>query len=177
MRSRGRSEVTGTELTDHPTLPGVSPIQPACSPDRRGSNACPGRARISQAWRAPSPAAMSAPQPSVLVKSSARPWNSGRPAAHSMRTQPGAMASAEPARTGPPRAGRPIGGQGEAGAPAHARRSPKAGQSAGREQPERPPTPVNHPKTRPTPGRPINSHSSRLHPSITLPLYCIEFWP
>lgn len=39
---------------------------------------------------------MSTPQPSVLVTSSARPWNSGRPAASAFRAQrqpPGAIAA------------------------------------------------------------------------------------
>lgn len=57
------------------------------SPERRALNLCPGRARTSQACRAPSPAAISTPQPSVLVTSRARPWNSGRPAASALRAQ------------------------------------------------------------------------------------------
>lgn len=67
----------------------------ASSPERRGSYFWPGWARTSHDWRMPSPAAMRAPQPSVLVTSSARPWNRGCPTAHRPRSQrlpPEAMA-------------------------------------------------------------------------------------
>lgn len=85
----------------------------AFSPERRGSNFWPGRARISQDWRAPSPAAMRTPQPSVLVKSSARPWNMGCPTAHRPRSQrqpPDAIAlgGSRNRRSGPACPARPI---------------------------------------------------------------------
>lgn len=67
--------------------PGPQRDDTSRSPERRALNRCPGRARTSQACRAPSPAAMSVPQPSVLVTSSARPRNSGRPAASTLRAQ------------------------------------------------------------------------------------------
>lgn len=68
-------------------VPRGCPLGPQSSPERHGSYFWPGRARSSQDWRAPSPAAISVPQPSVLVTSSARPWNSGCPAAHRPRSQ------------------------------------------------------------------------------------------
>lgn len=87
---------------------GQGPAAPAYSPERRGSNFWPGRARISQDWRMPSPAAMRTPLPRVLVTSSARPWNRGCPATNSPRSQrqpPGAIVHGdqEPARRATPR--------------------------------------------------------------------------
>lgn len=74
-------------MTDRSLWGSVSFADRSRSPERRALNLCSGRARTSQACRAPSPVAMSTPQPSVLVTSSARPWNSGRPAASALRAQ------------------------------------------------------------------------------------------
>lgn len=85
-------------MTDRSLWGSVSFADRSRSPERRALNLCSGRARTSQACRAPSPVAMSTPQPSVLVTSSARPWNSGRPAASALRAQrqpPAAIAATD----------------------------------------------------------------------------------
>lgn len=91
-------QVPGPRVTDRSLWGSGSFADLSGSPERRALNLCPGRARTSQAWRAPSPAAMSTPHPSVLVTSSARPWNSGSPAASALRAQrqlPGAIAGTD----------------------------------------------------------------------------------
>lgn len=97
-----------SRMTDRSLWGSVSFADRSRSPERRALNLCSGRARTSQACRAPSPVAMSTPQPSVLVTSSARPWNRGRPAASALRAQrqpPAAIAATDTRKPRQPESG------------------------------------------------------------------------